>query len=71
IPADWPGFRVRRRYRGGCYDVTMDNSAGVNGGVAALWMDGCPVPPDEPLPLPRPGRVHEVRARLGQSAKIA
>ena len=43
IPSDWSGYTCRRIYRGVSYDITIDNSAHVESGVASVTVDGQPV----------------------------
>lgn len=43
IPSDWSGYTCRRIYRGVSYDITIDNSAHVEFGVASVTVDGQPV----------------------------
>jgi cellobiose phosphorylase len=51
IPADWEGFSVRRVFRGKELDIRVDNSAGVQKGVARVtlngeWIEGNLIPAD-------------------------
>lgn len=41
IPASLKGFTVSRRYRGATYNITVDNSAGVEHGVKSVTVNGC------------------------------
>jgi cellobiose phosphorylase len=43
LPEDWQSFSVNRRYRGRHLNITVDNRAAVNKGVAELMIDGAPV----------------------------
>lgn len=43
IPSDWNGYTCRRTYRGVSYDITIDNRAHVESGVASVTVDGQPV----------------------------
>lgn len=40
IPADMKGFKVTRKFRGATYEITVDNSAGVEKGVKKITLDG-------------------------------
>lgn len=40
IPADWPGFSVRRIFRGKALDIRVENPDGVQRGVARLVLNG-------------------------------
>lgn len=65
IPADWPGFRVRRAFRGAVYDIEVVNPDRVNGGVRAVTLDGRPHP-DNLLPVFADGQTHTVHVVLGR-----
>ena len=43
LPSDMKGFEVSRRFRGATYDITVDNSAGVEYGVKQILVDGTPI----------------------------
>ncbi len=43
IPAEWKGYRIRRKFRGAEYDIRISNPAGVCRGVKNLTVDGQPV----------------------------
>jgi cellobiose phosphorylase len=40
IPKNWSGFKVRRKFRGGVYNIVVTNPSGVSKGVAKLVVDG-------------------------------
>jgi cellobiose phosphorylase len=40
IPKRWKGFRIRRRFRGRTYDITVMNPAGVSRGVKRITANG-------------------------------
>ena len=40
IPADWPGFKIRYRYRRADYDIVVENPDHVSHGVAWIELDG-------------------------------
>jgi cellobiose phosphorylase len=42
IPASWPGFRVKRRFRGKDFDIRVENPSGVQKGVKRLVVNGRP-----------------------------
>ena len=44
IPRAWPGFSMRRQFRGKTVHITVANPASVNTGVKSLTVDGQPVP---------------------------
>jgi cellobiose phosphorylase len=64
IPADCKGFEITRRWRGATYHITVDNAAGVERGVAAITVDGAPVPGNL-IPPAAPGKCVEVTAVMG------
>jgi cellobiose phosphorylase len=40
LPADWEGFRARRRFRGALYDIGVRKARGARGRVSGLLVDG-------------------------------
>ena len=42
IPADWPEYKVTRRFRGITFHITVRNPAGVNKGVRQIEINGVP-----------------------------
>jgi cellobiose phosphorylase len=40
IPKNWPGFTVRRRFRGKNVEIEVQNPNAVSGGVKSLTVDG-------------------------------
>jgi len=44
IPASWPGFTARRRFRGKTLEIRVDNPRGVQHGVAELRLNGKIIP---------------------------
>ncbi|HEX9007557.1 MAG TPA: N,N'-diacetylchitobiose phosphorylase [Bacteroidota bacterium] len=49
IPSDWPSFKVRRRWRGATYDISVENPRHVEKGVSTVHLNGqpasCRIPP--------------------------
>ncbi len=43
IPRNWPSFRIEFRHRSSHYTIDVQNPAGLNGGIAALRIDGTKV----------------------------
>jgi cellobiose phosphorylase len=43
IPKSWPGFTVKRVFRGRTLHIEVKNPAGVSRGVKSLTIDGRPV----------------------------
>ena len=64
IPPDMKGFSVTRYFRGAVYRIKVDNSAGVEKGVASVTMDG-KVIDGAVLPALGDGRPHEVTVVMG------
>jgi cellobiose phosphorylase len=40
IPAEWPGYKVTRNFRGATYVIEVKNPAGVNKGIQSVRVDG-------------------------------
>ena len=40
IPAEWPGFSVQRKFRGGSYDIRVTNPESVCRGIKEMRVDG-------------------------------
>ena len=53
IPAEWAGFRVRRRYRGALLDIRVENPRRVEYGVGAIEVDGARLEGGDPVIPPR------------------
>jgi cellobiose phosphorylase len=63
LPADWPGFRVHREFRGTAYEIAVRRQG--PGNAVALVVDGQTVTGDV-VPLPVPGTAAvRVEAVLG------
>lgn len=64
IPADWPGYRVRRQFRQAVYDIEVSNPDRVSRGVAAVKVDGQSLEGNL-LPLFGDGKTHHVEITMG------
>ena len=64
IPPSWPGFHVRRRFRGATYDIEVRNPDGVSKGVRSLVVDG-QVAEGGVVPVAPKGAVVQVEVVLG------
>ncbi len=64
VPKKWPGFSLRYREGKSTYKVVVDNSAGVNGGVKSLTVDGAEQS-GAAFELVDDGADHEVLVVLG------
>ncbi|MBM4142421.1 MAG: hypothetical protein FJ225_02335 [Lentisphaerae bacterium] len=65
IPAAWPGFSVRRRFRGCEYAIRVENPDRVEHGVREVRVDGQPLA-GRVLPV-RPGKTVNVLAIMGNA----
>ncbi|MHB9292690.1 Glycoside Hydrolase Family 94 protein [Hollandina sp. SP2] len=63
IPRSWKGFTARRVWRGGVYEIQVDNPAGVSKGVRECLLNGSPV--QGGIPAQPAGTVNQVRVVLG------
>jgi cellobiose phosphorylase len=61
IPADWPGFRVIRRFRGATYRIRVTKPVGSTGRVTRLIVDGTMLESNL-LPLAAAGSTVDVEA---------
>ncbi|MDR0599385.1 MAG: N,N'-diacetylchitobiose phosphorylase [Treponema sp.] len=69
IPPSWPGFRIRRIWRGALYDITVENPRGVSKGVKECTLNGAPLPGGETgaaLPARPAGSENRVTVLLGR-----
>ena len=46
IPADWPGYRVTRKFRGATYHIRVSNPDRISKGVKSIVVDGVPLTND-------------------------
>ena len=65
IPRSWSGFVVRWRFGRSLYEITVENPARRNRGVAEAVLDGVRVNPAE-IPLIDDDRVHRLRVVMGK-----
>jgi cyclic beta-1,2-glucan glucanotransferase len=64
IPKDWPGFRLRYRFRNTSYRIAVENPDHCSRGVALVELDGVAVA-DKIVRLRDDALPHEVRVVLG------
>ncbi|OJX98227.1 N,N'-diacetylchitobiose phosphorylase [Salana multivorans] len=64
IPAAWPGFSMRREWRGAVYDIAVTN-VGSGHGVRSVLLDGVEHPADEPIPAAPAGSAVRVEVTVG------
>jgi cellobiose phosphorylase len=63
IPKSWPGYILTYHYGKTVYEIRVENSAGVNGGVKQVLLDG-QSQPSGTIPLQDDGRHHRVEVKL-------
>jgi cyclic beta-1,2-glucan synthetase len=66
IPTQWPGFTMIYRHGAGSYHISVENSHGAMCGVAAVELDGVPLP-DRRVPLVDDGKRHVVQVTMGEA----
>lgn len=67
IPASWPGFEITVRRGGTRYDIVVDNSQGVQRGVAEAELDGEKIELGPlSVALRHDGSVHRLQVRMGE-----
>lgn len=64
IPAEWPGFKVTRKFRNASYQINVENPEHASRGVKAMEVDGRPVE-GQLIPAFQDGREHIVRVVMG------
>ena len=64
IPKKWPGFKVKRLFRGATYKIEVKNPKGTGQGVRELIVDG-KKQSSNLIPAFRDGKTHEVLVALG------
>ena len=67
IPKAWPGFSVRRRFRGAEYAIEVKNPDGISKGVRQLIVDGVPHK-GHVVPAFDDGKLHTVEVIMGLPA---
>jgi cyclic beta-1,2-glucan synthetase len=66
IPAAWEEYQLRLRLPKGRYDITIRNPMQVNGGIAAVSMNGQNVR-NQIIPWMEDGEIHTVVIRMGSA----
>lgn len=64
IPSVWDGFTVRRRFRGACYRIAVQNPRHVCRGIEQIRVEGKPLAGDL-VPIFADGRTHDVTVVMG------
>ncbi len=63
IPSDWSGFSATRVWRGGHYEISVENPERVQKGVKSIFVNGREV---EEIPELKPGQAAQVRVIMGK-----
>jgi cellobiose phosphorylase len=63
IPANWPGFKVKRLFRGSVYRIEVRNIHGKGQGVSEIRVDGKKIE-STTIPAFRDGKEHHVQVLL-------
>ncbi len=63
IPADWPEFTVRRKWRGAVFLIKVINPANIEKGVKKIMLNGLEI--HGPIPPQNPGTVNDVLVEMG------
>ena len=64
IPKKWPGFKVKRLFRGAVYEITVENPKHVSCGVKKLVLNGKAQEGNLIKPLKSKG-PHQIRVVMG------
>jgi cellobiose phosphorylase len=67
LPAEWPGYALKYRYRGTSYAIDVTASAEIAAGSIEVRVDGT-LQADGSVPLQDDGRLHEVGVRVPVAA---
>ena len=68
IPATWPGYSVKWKYKSSEYLIRVENPSGAGKDVHTILLDGASCPGDE-IPLQDDGRQHSVIVHLGDAER--
>ena len=64
VPKGWKTFKVTRRFRGARYEISVENSNGVEKGVTSVTLDGKDIGGNV-VPAQKEGTTHKVRVTMG------
>jgi cellobiose phosphorylase len=64
IPKSWRNFKITRKFRGATYEISFDNSIGVNSGVKELIINGKKIE-GHVIPIFKQGTINKVEVKLG------
>jgi cyclic beta-1,2-glucan synthetase len=65
LPASWPRASATVRRDEGTLEIEIENPSRSGRGVVRATLDGVPVPPGRPIPLPTDGGTHRLHVSLG------
>lgn len=65
VPPSWPQFKIRYRYKGTTYNITVNNPEGVETGVVEISLNGQVVDNGE-VPLANDGGLNNVIVTMGK-----
>jgi cellobiose phosphorylase len=66
IPAEWPGYTLRRYFRDAWYEIQVENPQHVHGGIKSIEADGQAIY-DQIVPIYADGGTHRIVVTLGHS----
>src|SRR6478672_6765822 len=69
IPKDWPGFRLRYRFKNTTYHIRVENPDHCSRGVIVMELDGVSAA-DKTVKLSDDSLRHEVRVVLGNNPPV-
>jgi cellobiose phosphorylase len=64
VPPEWSHYEIRYRFRSTTYSIKIENPAGVESGVASVWLDNARQPGNG-LRLVDDAKNHDVRVVMG------
>jgi cyclic beta-1,2-glucan synthetase len=70
IPTQWPGYRIRFRYKTSTYLAEVENPLRVARGIARIELDGMEIDATDGIPLVDDGADHRIRVVLGAPAQV-
>jgi len=64
IPKTWKSYTVSRKFRGAVYEISIDNSEGVNCGIKELTINGETMHKNV-IPIQKAGTINKVNVKMG------
>jgi cyclic beta-1,2-glucan synthetase len=65
IPREWRSYSLTYQHEETCYEITINNPAGVSKGIVLIELDGAPQSESDGIPLLHDGKNHQVLVVLG------